>query len=482
MKKEPLVSIGIPTYNRVSLLKRSLQSITQQDYSNLEVVISDNASLDGTFHFCQQLSQKDSRIKYIRQPYNKPSIYNFQEVLLQATGELFMWFPDDYFLDPNYIRECVQEFQRISDLVLVAGYGKFFRDGKFSFYCADYNCLEDLPEERVVSFYKQFRSDLTAFYGLIKRAFIFDVFIKNKPENKKYRIDPTRHTRLETFEMSMGSDVRVFAELCFLGKVKTIYNTHVYRYESSSNSKSFQKFASAWSLPEFQGQHPYETHAVMSFADIGYRSSTYSSLSSLKRWMTAWKVLHYMSKMYRFNFQSIDFKNFYCKALDSENEYYSLLSSMQSTQLEILEWGIRILRDSNINKFTEIEIENFQQNLEIFRKILEWTKATKYPLKNEKFAQYKKYFYAIRAIRVIVASPELHSLQNLLLNECVNIGLRQSDCEEKDGNNKEALDTLYGLAKDLPTCKSIYIRIAKNLENQNKIVASERAMLISEQC
>lgn len=43
-----LVSIGIPTYNRASTLRRTLESVIAQDYANLEIIISDNASTDET--------------------------------------------------------------------------------------------------------------------------------------------------------------------------------------------------------------------------------------------------------------------------------------------------------------------------------------------------------------------------------------------------------------------------------------------------
>ena len=60
MNGSPLVTVGIPTYNRASALTRALESVLAQDYTNLEVVISDNASTDDT---CPKLSGLDPRIQ-----------------------------------------------------------------------------------------------------------------------------------------------------------------------------------------------------------------------------------------------------------------------------------------------------------------------------------------------------------------------------------------------------------------------------------
>lgn len=65
----PLVSVIIPTYNRVEKLSLSVPSVLSQTYSNLEVIVADDGSDDGTEEYVKALA--DSRIKYIRNPINK---------------------------------------------------------------------------------------------------------------------------------------------------------------------------------------------------------------------------------------------------------------------------------------------------------------------------------------------------------------------------------------------------------------------------
>ncbi len=73
MDSKPLVSIGIPTYNRASVLRRAVESALTQDHTNLELVISDNASTDETEAVCQEFCERDNRVRYIRQKTNRGS-------------------------------------------------------------------------------------------------------------------------------------------------------------------------------------------------------------------------------------------------------------------------------------------------------------------------------------------------------------------------------------------------------------------------
>src|ERR1700722_11490914 len=90
--KSPLVSVGIPTYNRADGLRRTLRDICRQTYSNLEIIVSDNASPgEETEAVIREFADTDPRIKYYRQSSNKGAIANFRFVLANSTGEYFMW-------------------------------------------------------------------------------------------------------------------------------------------------------------------------------------------------------------------------------------------------------------------------------------------------------------------------------------------------------------------------------------------------------
>jgi glycosyltransferase involved in cell wall biosynthesis len=116
---QPLVSVGIPTYNRPEDLRRSLECITGQTYRNLEIIVSDNASPgDQTGTVIRDFMEKDSRIKYFRQQVNIGATLNFQFVLDNANGKYFMWVADDDLCEPAFVHELTSCMEEYGDIVL----------------------------------------------------------------------------------------------------------------------------------------------------------------------------------------------------------------------------------------------------------------------------------------------------------------------------------------------------------------------------
>jgi glycosyltransferase involved in cell wall biosynthesis len=85
----PLVTIGLPTYNRAKLLEKSLNTLLAQTYANIEVIVSDNHSTDGTSALMGEMVKKDSRIHYFRQDQPLTAIANAHFTLEKAKGEYF---------------------------------------------------------------------------------------------------------------------------------------------------------------------------------------------------------------------------------------------------------------------------------------------------------------------------------------------------------------------------------------------------------
>lgn len=70
---EPLVSIVMPTYNRLNLLLKSINSVLNQSYENWELIIVDDGSTDGTMEKMAELEAEEPRIRYMRIPRMKDS-------------------------------------------------------------------------------------------------------------------------------------------------------------------------------------------------------------------------------------------------------------------------------------------------------------------------------------------------------------------------------------------------------------------------
>lgn len=99
----PKVSIGMPVFNGEQFIRGALDSLLGQSFSDFELIISDNASIDGTERICREYADRDQRISYVRQPSNLGPVANFKFVLDEARGEYFMWAACDDTRSPDFI-------------------------------------------------------------------------------------------------------------------------------------------------------------------------------------------------------------------------------------------------------------------------------------------------------------------------------------------------------------------------------------------
>ena len=107
---QPLVSIGIPTYNRANgKLLNVIRRALEQTYQNVEVIVSDNCSSDNTTEVVQ--SVKDARLKYVRHETNIGANNNFNHCLKEANGEYFLLFHDDDMIDVDFVETCISSLK-----------------------------------------------------------------------------------------------------------------------------------------------------------------------------------------------------------------------------------------------------------------------------------------------------------------------------------------------------------------------------------
>jgi glycosyltransferase involved in cell wall biosynthesis len=109
MKMTPLVSVGIPTFNRPEGLAATLANIRNQTYGDLEIIISDNASPNPRVaEIASAAAASDSRVSYFCESLNRGPKANFESVLKRSSGAFFMWAADDDAWRNEFIERCVR--------------------------------------------------------------------------------------------------------------------------------------------------------------------------------------------------------------------------------------------------------------------------------------------------------------------------------------------------------------------------------------
>jgi glycosyltransferase involved in cell wall biosynthesis len=109
----------IPTYNQSTFILDAIESALAQNYSNLEIIVGDDASTDATSEIVSKIS--DRRLKYFLNEINLGRVGNYKNLLYQhATGDYVVNLDgDDYFTDPNFIDEAVKLITSNQNIVMV---------------------------------------------------------------------------------------------------------------------------------------------------------------------------------------------------------------------------------------------------------------------------------------------------------------------------------------------------------------------------
>src|SRR5207253_648120 len=117
-REKPLVSFGMPVYDGERFIASALDSLLGQDYENFELLISDNASTDGTGEICRAYERRDARIHYYRNETNLGATKNFNRLLELSRGKYLMWAGAHDLLEPAMVSRCVELLEDDNAVVL----------------------------------------------------------------------------------------------------------------------------------------------------------------------------------------------------------------------------------------------------------------------------------------------------------------------------------------------------------------------------
>jgi glycosyltransferase involved in cell wall biosynthesis len=115
-----MVSVIMPAYNAEKYISQAVQSILDQTYQNLELLICDDASHDGTARIINEFADEDSRIRFFSNKTNLKLLKTRNRLLEYANGDLITFQDADDFSSPNRLEYSIAEFERNTNLGLLS--------------------------------------------------------------------------------------------------------------------------------------------------------------------------------------------------------------------------------------------------------------------------------------------------------------------------------------------------------------------------
>jgi glycosyltransferase involved in cell wall biosynthesis len=112
----------MPVYNGERFINEAIDSLLAQSFEDFELIISDNASTDGTEEICQSYAARDRRLRYFRNAENIGVYRNINRVIQLSSGGYFKLACADDFCHPDLIKKCLEVLD--SDSTIVASYAK----------------------------------------------------------------------------------------------------------------------------------------------------------------------------------------------------------------------------------------------------------------------------------------------------------------------------------------------------------------------
>lgn len=175
MTATPRLTLGLPVYNGQRYLAESLEALLGQSFTDFELIISDNASVDETARIAREYEARDPRVRYVRHPVNRGSSFNHNFVIEQARGELFKWVSDDDLYAPQLLERCIEALDARPEISLAHSWTAYIDDHGEVTHQLDYVLTTDEPDPAA-----RFRSLLYVqggddIYGVIRMSVLRQV-------------------------------------------------------------------------------------------------------------------------------------------------------------------------------------------------------------------------------------------------------------------------------------------------------------------
>lgn len=224
---EPLVSVIVPAYNAAGCLARCVQSILAQGYRNLELLLLNDGSTDGTLALCQELAGTDCRIRVVDKP-NSGAADTRNQGLRLARGEYIQFADSDDYLLPDATARLVAAAQRSHADLVLAPYRMMVprKDGGFD--TREYGLLPAGVYNKTDYLWQLTGNAAAFYYGVVwnklyRRALLEQAHVRF--EDVVYAEDQLFNTRyLQAAERFAAIDEAVY---CYIQNPQSVCHTQV---------------------------------------------------------------------------------------------------------------------------------------------------------------------------------------------------------------------------------------------------------------
>jgi glycosyltransferase involved in cell wall biosynthesis len=221
----PRVSIGLPVHNGKNYLTAALDSLLAQTFVDFEILLADNASVDGTRAICEVYAAKDTRIRYFPSDVNRGAAWNFNRVFHAARGEYFKWAAHDDMCAPRFLERCIEVLDAQPNVVVAYPLTLFIDDrGQvFGRYADELNLRSPCAPTRFRHFLAQ-PGWCHPVFGLIRRSTLAKTGLLGAyPRSDRNLIG----------ELALHGEIAQISEPLFLRRIHALISTEVNRSETA---------------------------------------------------------------------------------------------------------------------------------------------------------------------------------------------------------------------------------------------------------
>lgn len=229
--KDSLISIVIPIYNAEKFLEECLNSIKNQTYKNIEVIMVNDGSKDDSETICKRFSEDDARFRYFTKVNGGVSSAR-NLGLDNVKGDYITFIDADDWIEEKHLELLINSIKKTNSDIGVSSYKEF--NNKDTYYIRVYT----KQEKNLLNFEKMNRDEfLTLFPKLMSTNVCF-----NNAVSKLFRKDLVKNLRFDT-SIKYGEDLdfyfRLYMNVDSISYVNEL--TYVYRIHGDSTTSNFNQ-------------------------------------------------------------------------------------------------------------------------------------------------------------------------------------------------------------------------------------------------